>query len=109
MKKILVCSISILLVILIWAVGSGANTDETPFVSDISRADAIKNSKAYRICLTLKNYASIEDAVIDTEADPIQVNIVLSDACLLPPEEKEVIEDMIDAVFPDAIVDYAAQ
>ena len=73
MKKILVCAISILLVILIWAVGSGANTDETPFVPDIARADAIKNSKAYRICLTLKNYASIEDAVIDTEADPIQM------------------------------------
>ena len=58
------------------------------------------------MCFVLRESDYVHEAVINIETTPIQVNIILSNSKVLPPEVKEYIEKMIIDVFQDAVIEY---
>lgn len=68
------------------------------------KENAFKTAMAEAVCSDLKHYANVADVVVDTDASPILVTIMTSDA--LTQAQKEHIEEYAFAVYPESEIEY---
>lgn len=103
------------LVLVVFLFGAGAvlrsiYTNEVPVKSSagtVSREDALKEDLAENLVSTLKNLETVDDVTINTESNPVEVNIAASDTSLLSSETKDYIERLVSGAFPDSTIEYS--
>lgn len=107
---LLVTALFITLIISVGATAIPFYTDgEDSFtnIDNISKEEAHKNELIRRLALAIKCYESVDDVIINTETNPLQVNITTQVNTCLTPEAKEHIEELANSTFPNSTVDYS--
>jgi len=91
---------------------SSSSTMYTSSQNAVSGADALseeeawKNAMAERLASSIKSLENVEDVSVNTEAEPVEVDITMSDTTPLSSDAREGIGRLADAMLPDAAVDF---
>ena len=72
----------------------------------LSEEEAWKNTMAERLASSIKSLENVEDVSVNTEAEPVEVDITMSDTTPLSSDAREGIGRLADAMLPDAAVDF---
>lgn len=110
-KKIFLYTIALIITLII-GIGIGVlfshigSKDGAMYVDNISKQEAFNNKLAEQLVSTIKCYEDVDDAIVNTETSPIQVNIITKTTNSITSEAKENIEELVSHVFPDSTVDY---
>lgn len=72
----------------------------------LSEEEAWKNAMAERLASSIKCLENVEDVSVNTEAEPVEVDITMSDTTPLSSDAREGIGRLTDAMFPGAAVDF---
>lgn len=91
---------------------SSSSTMYTSSQNAVSGADALseeeawKNAMAERLASSIKCLENVEDVSVNTETEPVEVDITMSDTTPLSSDAREGIGRLADAMLPDAAVDF---
>lgn len=91
---------------------SSSSTMYTSSQNAVSGADALseeeawKNAMAERLASSIKSLENVEDVSVNTETEPVEVDITMSDTTPLSSDAREGIGRLADAMLPDAAVDF---
>lgn len=73
----------------------------------VPRENVLKKDLAENLIYTLKNLEIVDDAIINTESNPVEVNIATSNTSFLSSATKDYIEKLVVGVFPDSTIKYS--
>lgn len=84
----------------------GSSQNAVSGADALSEEEAWKNAMAERLASSIKSLENVEDVSVNTEAEPVEVDITMSDTTPLSSDAREGIGRLADAMFPGAAVDF---
>ena len=84
----------------------GSSQNAVSGADALSEEEAWKNTMAERLASYIKSLENVEDVSVNTEAEPVEVDITMSDTTPLSSDAREGIGRLADAMFPGAAVDF---
>ena len=84
----------------------GSSQNAVSGADALSEEEAWKNTMAERLASSIKSLENVEDVSVNTEAEPVEVDITMSDTTPLSSDAREGIGRLADAMFPGAAVDF---
>lgn len=84
----------------------GSSQNAVSGADALSEEEAWKNAMAERLASSIKCLENVEDVSVNTEAEPVEVDITMSDTTPLSSDAREGIGRLADAMFPGAAVDF---
>lgn len=84
----------------------GSSQNAVSGADALSEEEAWKNAMAERLASSIKSLENVEDVSVNTETEPVEVDITMSDTTPLSSDAREGIGRLADAMLPDAAVDF---
>lgn len=84
----------------------GSSQNAVSGADALSEEEAWKNAMAERLASSIKCLENVEGVSVNTEAEPVEVDITMSDTTPLSSDAREGIGRLADAMFPGAAVDF---
>ena len=84
----------------------GSSQNAVSGADALSEEEAWKNTMAERLASSIKSLENVEDVSVNTEAEPVEGDITMSDTTPLSSDAREGIGRLADAMFPGAAVDF---
>ena len=84
----------------------GSSQNAVSGADALSEEEAWKNAMAERLASSIKCLENVEDVSVNTETEPVEVDITMSDTTPLSSDAREGIGRLADAMLPDAAVDF---
>ena len=84
----------------------GSSQNAVSGADALSEEEAWKNAMAERLASSIKSLENVEDVSVNTEAEPVEVDITMSDTTPLSSDAREGIGRLADAMLPGAAVDF---
>ena len=84
----------------------GSSQNAVSGADALSEEEAWKNTMAERLASSIKSLENVEDVSVNTEAEPVEVDITMSATTPPSSDAREGIGRLADAMFPGAAVDF---